>query len=306
MNFWRIGSPVKKFFSFLILWLFSVAFAHAEGVFALGDSHANSFHQIMEGFTFVCNCEVEIGHVESSEEQSFFEQMQQSSPVALVAVGMEGLFAALELATDLPIIYSQVLNPRSFMKNRESTGVVPEFPPKAQLEALLAALPNIKRLGFVYDPAYSTSRAEQMREVARSLGITLVEGRTDNPRKVPKLINEMRDKIDVFWLTPDQTVVTFETLEYLALFSMENQIPTLAFSEKYMDMGIALGLSADHVDLGKQIGAIAKKIIRGAKARDIPPEEARKAMLLVNRRIAAKLGLQINNGKVIFWGEEKP
>lgn len=297
---------MKKFFSFLILWLFSVTSAHAEGVLALGAVHTESFLQIVEGFILTCNCEVETSQAKDQKDQGLFEQIQQTSPVALLAVGMNGVFAALEVATDLPIIYSQVFNPQPFMRNRDSTGVVLEFPPKAQLEALLAALPNIKRLGFVYDPAYSTSRAEQMREAARSLGITLVEGRTDNPRKVPKLINEMKDKIDVFWLTPDQTVVTFETLEYLARFSMENQIPTLAFAEKYMDMGIALGLNADNVDLGKQTGAIAKKIIHGAKARDIPPEEARKAILVVNRRIAAKLGLPLNNGKVVFWGEEKP
>lgn len=56
-----------------------------------------------------------------------------------------------------------------------------------------------------------------------------------------------------------------------------------------------ISLEIDSFDLGKQGDEIANRILRGERITDIPYTEARKSVIRVNRKIAAKLGINLNS-----------
>ena len=73
------------------------------------------------------------------------------------------------------------------------------------------------------------------------------------------------------------------------LITIANKIPILSFSEKYVEMGAFMAVCVNAVDLGKQAGEIAQKLIERdltMKARCIEPEETE---LIINRAVAKNL-----------------
>ena len=105
----------------------------------------------------------------------------------------------------------------------------------------------------------------------------------------------MQGKIDMFWMLPDTSVVTAETVESILLFSFQNKVPVFSFSSKYVKMGALASISADPFDLGAQTGEIvANKFAKGL-GEDPVLVRSRKIVLSVNRKIAEKLGIPLDN-----------
>jgi putative ABC transport system substrate-binding protein len=108
----------------------------------------------------------------------------------------------------------------------------------------------------------------------------------------------MKGKIDAFWMLPDLTAITPETVEYLLLFSLENTIPILTFAEKYVELGALMSVGIDAFDIGTQAGEMAENILSGRDVKNIQRVDARKAVISINLKVARKLGITIDE-KVI-------
>jgi len=104
----------------------------------------------------------------------------------------------------------------------------------------------------------------------------------------------MKEKIDAFWMLPDITLITPETVKFLLLFSFENNIPLLAFSEKYVEAGAFMSTGIDAFDMGIQAGELANEILSGRGAKDVQQVCARKVVVSTNLMIARKLGINLN------------
>ena len=114
----------------------------------------------------------------------------------------------------------------------------------------------------------------------------------------------MKGKIDAFWMLPDITVICPETVEFILLFSIENKIPIFSFSEKYVEMGALMSLSINPVDLGKQAGQIAEKILAGNYVMNIYGVEPEDIVISINVKVAKKFKINIHdeilhNAKII-------
>jgi putative ABC transport system substrate-binding protein len=95
-------------------------------------------------------------------------------------------------------------------------------------------------------------------------------------------------------MLPDITVITPQTVEFLVLFSLENAVPLLAFSEKYVELGAFMSTGIDAFDMGRQAGEIATKILSGADVRSVRHVGARRLVVSTNLMVARKLGITLD------------
>jgi putative ABC transport system substrate-binding protein len=217
-------------------------------------------------------------------------------PDVILAVGADALLG-LKAIKDIPIVYAMVSNPESIpFGGTNITGVSMNITPEKQLSLLQEAFPDLQRIGLLYNPLKSGRFVEKALTSSRDTPIKIIVKEIHHPKDVPLKINSLKDKIDLFWMIPDSTVFSPETVEYLFLFSSENKIPVLTFSEKYLSMGAVMSLTIDARDVGRQAGEMAEKILSGAKVADIPSVDARKANVTVDLITAKKLGIPINSG----------
>jgi putative ABC transport system substrate-binding protein len=252
------------------------------------------YEETISAFQKTCDAEIKRLVISELRGADVTRKIRQINPDIVLAVGMEAL-SRVKVIRNIPIVYLMVLNPHSILSGEENvTGVSMNIPPKKQLYIFREALPDLKTFGLVYDPAKTGYLVEKAQDAAKKVGITLIAKQVRRSMDAPLAIKDMRGKIDAFWMLPDLTVITPETVEFLLLFSLENTIPILAFAEKYVEFGALMSIGIDSFDLGVQGGEMANAILSGKDITDVPRVDARKPVLSINLKVQRKMGVRID------------
>jgi len=251
------------------------------------------YEEAIEGFRSVCNARMNRLVLRELQGRDVVDKINEIRPEMVLAIGIDALLR-VKMVKEIPVVYLMVLNPRSALDCDNITGVCMDIPQKEQLTSVCRILPNVKKIGLLYDPVRTGLFAERAQHAATEIGIKLIANRIDRPMDVPLTVNGMKGKIDLFWMLPDLTVITPETVEFLLLFSLENEIPVLAFSEKYVELGALMSIGIDAFDIGRQAGEMAQEILSGRDVKRVQPVDARKSVISINMKIAEKLGIVIN------------
>lgn len=252
------------------------------------------YEDAVQGFESACGAKMNRLMISELKGTDIVEKIHELRPDVILAVGPDAL-SRVKRIKDIPVIYLMVLHPRSILSGEKNmSGVSMDIPPEKQLRALLDVLPRTKTVGLLYARERTGRLAEKAREAAREIGIKLLAKEVRSTREVPQAIQDMKGKIDAFWMLPDLTVITPETIEFMLLFSLENKIPILAFSEKYVELGAFMSVGIDAFDMGMQAGEMAEKILSGRETMNGRHVAARKAVLSINLKAARKLGITVD------------
>ena len=284
------------FISLLLFLVFTYGIANAgQKVLAVQSLNTKPYEEVLKGFQSVCNVETKTIVFSEQEGTEIIKSIRRIKPDMILAIGVDAL-SKVKKIKDIPIVYLMIPNPQSVISKEENiTGVSMNISPEKQLGFLQEALYQVKRVGLLYDPSKTGFLVEKALYSSKKLGIKLIVKEVHNPKTVPSVLDSMKDEIDAFWMLPDTTVITPETVEYLLLFSLENRIPVLTFSDKYLELGAMISVSIDAFDIGRQAGEMAKEILSGSDIKNLPRVHAQKAVLTLNLKVAKKLGIRVNN-----------
>jgi ABC-type uncharacterized transport system substrate-binding protein len=130
------------------------------------------------------------------------------------------------------------------------------------------------------------------KETAKKRGFTIVSRAVRSATEAIAAMNGMTG-VDVFWMLPDTTVITQETVQHLVLLSLERKIPIYAISEKYVKNGALLALGINPIRLGRQIGQMANRVLSWERAASIPFEPIEDGDIYINTSVAMRLKIQI-------------
>jgi putative ABC transport system substrate-binding protein len=248
----------------------------------------------LRGFRSVCKADPKTVVLADAEGVDIVRMAREEQSRLILAIGADALQRVKKIR-DIPIIYLMVLNPEKIAGGGKNVaGIGMNIPPEKYLSLIVSLKLPKPRVGLLYDPAKTGAFVKRIQQTARTRGIEIIAKEVRNPREVPELLAEMKGSCNLFWMIPDATVITPETVEFLLLFSQQNMTPIVTFAGKYVDTGALVSLDIDSFDLGKQGGEMANKILDGTRVSDIPNTEARKAVLKINRKVARKLGIKLN------------
>ena len=291
------GAVARKFIIFIFLSIYFIGSAQAENkVLAVQSIAIAPYEQAVKGFEHVYGSAVNRLYISGLKDKNVLKNIHEFRPNIVLAVGTDALMIARRVKT-VPVVYMMVLNPLSILAGEKNiSGVGMNLPPARQLHALSAMLPDAKNIGLLYNPDQTGIFVEQARDAAGKMGLNLTATAVRRSYDVPVSLGDMKGKIDVFWMLPDLKIITPETVESIVLFSLENKVPILTFSEKYLEMGAVLSVGIDPFDIGCQAGEMAKKIENGVT--DSRHVDARKTSVSVNLKTAEKLGIRIDRKAV--------
>lgn len=288
---------LKKLFIILFLSLFCNILAEgaqsqSQNIAVIKSSDINPFNTVIAEFKRSCRCRVTEYDMTEDQAQVTLNNIRSTKPAAVFVVGAEA-FTLVRGITDIPVIYSMVMIP-GYSPEDNRIGVVMEVSPEKQLVELLNVLPATKRVGVVYDPRKTAHLVKNAIKAANTMGVKLIPKEVYSPKKTFAAISSIKNEIDAIWLLPDPIVLTQETVEFMLLFSLENNIPIFTFSEKYVRLGALMSLSPDPSEVGEKAGAIARRILAGEDLRDIKPGAVDKTILSLNTSVANKLGIAVS------------
>ncbi|MDL1980180.1 MAG: ABC transporter substrate-binding protein [Deltaproteobacteria bacterium] len=286
---------INIFFIFIFTFLFYGLAKAEHKIIAVQSVRIKPYEKTIEGFKSVTGSEIKRIVISELNDANIIKTIHSFKPDIVLAIGMGALQVVKEIK-DIPVVYMMVLNPTSIISGEKNIfGVSMSIPPEKQLNLLLNVLPHVKNIGLLYDPDRTGYIVKNAMIAARKMNINLIAKEIQNSRDVPSELLGMRKNIDVFWMLPDLTLITPETIEFLLLFSLENKIPVLAFSDKYVELGALMSISIEPFDIGRQAGEIANAILSGRDLENIKKVDARKSLISINTNIARKLEIDISN-----------
>lgn len=248
----------------------------------------------LRGFDSVCSETLTRITLSETSRWELSRVIEKESPELIVAVGLSALDAALAFE-DLPVLYCMVLpQDVSGIRRENVTGVFMRVPVEDQLNHVSAVLPGVKRIGVLYDPKQSSGMIADAQVVSERLEIEIMAEAVETPRQISDTLPKLTGRVGVIWMLPDITVSKPSSMELFTLFSLENRIPLVVYSEKYLEKGAFMSIALAPYDMGRQTGEMAKAILSGEDISTLGPRDAQVSSVTINRTVARKFGIVID------------
>lgn len=163
-----------------------------------------------------------------------------------------------------------------------------------RLELLKEALPNLSRVGVLWNPDVRSSRVRMTstEEAARALGLTLVPIKTTGPDDLEQAFAiAMREQVQAFVLLAD--TVLFSYRDKIAEMALRNRLPGTSDAIEFAEAGFLFVYGTRFRDLVRQAAVLVDRILKGAKPVDLPVEQPTKFALVINMKTAKALGFEL-------------
>jgi putative ABC transport system substrate-binding protein len=207
--------------------------------------------------------------------------------------------AAME--KDIPVIYTAITNPVAAelatddkMPVGEVTGTSDVLPVEAQLKMIREILPDAKTIGILYttSEANSVYTIEEYEKLAGDYGFTIEKKGINTSADISLATEDLLGKVDCMTNLTDNTVVS--SLATILDMANEKNIPVFGSEIEQVKIGCLAAEGIDYVNLGKQTGRMAAKVLKGeAKASEMAFEEIEENSLYINEKVAENLGITV-------------
>lgn len=165
---------------------------------------------------------------------------------------------------------------------------------RKQLDLLREVLPRLRKLSVIHSPGHGADRIQfaAMRDATAALGLTVTlhgvvsEAALDGAFRA--IESERPDALQVFL-----TVTTYLHRRRIAQFAAERRIPAVYGYVEYVQSGGLMSYGFSYADNWRRTAVYVDRILKGAKAGELPVQQPQTLELAVNLKAAKALGLTI-------------
>jgi len=230
------------------------------------------------------------------------ERVRQLEPDLILTIGSSATYAIAERVSDVPVVFSLVL-PSSGVDSLQDlkeahgnlTGASMEIPLETQFQRMKTVLPDVRKVGVLYNPQVTGPMMENASQLAESLGLELILMPVGSEKEVVERLDSLALQADALWSVADSTVFSPNGLRQILLATLRNRIPFVGLSPAFVKAGALLAFSVDYEDVGRQSGEQALRILSGETPAAVPITVPRSVALSLNMNTAKQIKVQIND-----------
>jgi putative ABC transport system substrate-binding protein len=221
----------------------------------------------------------------------------------IVVRGTPEVLAVKNATSTIPVVMSAVVDPvglgvaASFSRpGGNITGMsslASELGPK-RIGLLRELVPGIKRLALLGDFRNAAVGVawEEVRMAARSLDIEAMKFDVRRAADVSRAFDvASSENIQAVTVTIDAT--TRSNRQLIIDMAAMNRLPVMYFGREFVDDGGLIAYATNYADLYRRAASFADKIFSGVNPGELPIEQPTKFELIINRKTAKNLGLDI-------------
>ena len=225
-------------------------------------------------------------------------------PDVIVAITTPTSQAMVAATKDIPIVFATVIDPvkakviSKYDKPGGNVTGVSDAPPIAQqLRLIREILPNLKKIGSVYNPSLDSSKAtlEWINEQGKPLGIEVVESPAPTANEVIPAARRLVGKVDAIFIPNDTTVVA--SIEAIVKIGEETKTPIFTGETRGVERGGIASIGLNYTEVGRLAGHMVAEVLSGKKPGDIDAIIAYQKLpnldVYVNKRSASAMGVAI-------------
>lgn len=168
----------------------------------------------------------------------------------------------------------------------------PEFSSK-WLELLSDIVPNLNRLGVLWDPGTGPVQLDALTAIAVQRGVALTVLKVGQPSGMDaafQAIVEAKAQAVLMLSSPVFGAIP----KQVADLALHYRLPSITLFPEYAEAGGLIAYGTDLLDLFGQSGDIVGKVLAGTSPADLPVERPSRFKLVINLRTAKALGVTIS------------
>jgi putative ABC transport system substrate-binding protein len=223
----------------------------------------------------------------------------------IVAGGPPPIIAAQKATSTIPIVFVSSIDPveAGYVKSlarpgRNITGISNlsgEVSPK-QLELLLTMSPKVTRVGVMTNSTNSgnATMLKLVTAAAQKANVKIIPLEAATPEEIDNgfsMLAKQNAGALIVGLDPFFIVQRRQIAELAA----KNRLPSIATFREYVEAGGLMGYGQNLAEQYVLVANFVDKILKGAKPHDLPVEQSTKFDVVINRRTAKALGVQVPN-----------
>jgi len=219
----------------------------------------------------------------------------------LFVIGSELARLARDVAPGLPVVFLTPGDPVAAglvqslaHPGGNLTGMTFEYPELSgkRLELLRELVPQLRRVLVLYDPSDASPRQSvaAAREAAGKLGVTLVERQVTDPEGLRRGLEALRD-VDGLLGVPGGR--TFAYAEEILRAAHAARRATVVYARSSATASALASYGASDAGIAREAARLVDKILKGARAGDLPVERPTRLELVINLRTAKAIGLVV-------------
>ena len=173
------------------------------------------------------------------------------------------------------------------------TSIAPDLEGK-RLELLAEVVPKLAHVALLMNPAnaFHVTAELQARQAATALGVKLDVVGVRETAELPRAFDTIvRGRPDAFIMLADR--VFLHDRKRIADFATQNRLPAVYAYRELVEAGGLMAFGPNYAEMHRRAAAYVDRILRGAKAGDLPVELPTKFELIVNMKAAKAMALTI-------------
>jgi putative tryptophan/tyrosine transport system substrate-binding protein len=173
-----------------------------------------------------------------------------------------------------------------------------------RLSLLVETVRKSSRVGILMNPDNPISAVffEETKLAARQLGIELQQLHARDPRQIAQALSDAAEKRFDAIVVFDDPVLWSHRAQIVGLTAAA-KIPAMYGYRDFVDGGGLMSYGPDRSDQYRRTAIYVDKILKGAKPSDLPVEQPTKFELIVNRKAARALGVELPTSVLLAANE---
>ena len=215
--------------------------------------------------------------------------------VGIATPSATACFAAAE-DKNIPVVFNAITDPvEAKLDSGNVTGVSDKLPVEAQLDLIRKLQPEAKTIGIIYttsEPNY-VSAIREYKEKAPDYGFEIVEIGVTAQAEVTQAADTLISKnVDCISNLTDNNVVG--VLASILDKTNEAGIPVYGSEVEQVKIGCVASAGIDYIELGKQAGRLAAKVLTGeATCEELPYETVTEYGIYINSEALAAMNIEL-------------
>jgi putative ABC transport system substrate-binding protein len=219
----------------------------------------------------------------------------------IVTSGNAAVIAAKQATSDIPIVFASAADPEGGLVASLArpggnvtglSGQATDYAAK-RLELLREILPDLRRVAIAANTKIVASLL-QVREIQKSaltLGLEAALVEIRQGEDIAPAIEAMKHRADALFIVADPLIVTNRV--QINTLAQGAGLPTIYNFREFVEAGGLISYGPNFPDLWRRSADYVDKILRGARAGDLPVQQPTKFELVINLKTAKALSLEV-------------
>ena len=229
-------------------------------------------------------------------------QIVRDAPDLVAVIGTPVVLAMVQevqqAGTDLPVIFVAMGDPvgAGIAESLEApggpaTGTIDWVPPEATLATMLEALPEVSKIGTIWDPANQNGKVfhDALAGAVEGAGLELVDVSIGSPGEVFMASQSLSGRADVIVIGPDAAII--QGLPAVGSAALRSKTPLIITAGDVETPGVLMSLGVKYGELGSLAGEMAVAVLDGTAPGRIPIVGPEGVTVSINDETRTALGL---------------